>query len=225
MMDTFLFLGFAVAYLALLSWGVTLANRHGWRTPANLPLLVLAALVYDNLIIGVGRFLGDGSLLYSLNLARFWIHAAVTPVLVAWALHALKRAGFGWAQGAGFQTFSIVATLGLVVLEYLTELRGLRIVPRDEYGTLSYTNALPADGPPLMVLIVAAVLIVVGGMIWRKQGWPWLFVGAVVMTLGSAVEFPIESAAATNAFELLLLASIVATKAFQDRQLARSSVT
>lgn len=46
-MDTVLFLGFALAYLALLIWGLGLAARHGWWTPANLPLLVVAALVYD----------------------------------------------------------------------------------------------------------------------------------------------------------------------------------
>lgn len=91
-----------------------------------------------------------------------------------------------------------------MVLEDLTELRGLRTVPREEYGTLSDTNALPPDGPPLMVLIVAVVLIVVGGRVWRKRGWPRLFVGAAVMTAGSAVELPIESGAATNAFELRL---------------------
>ena len=94
-MDTVLFLGFAGAYLILLVWGIALAVRHGWWTPANLPLLVLAALVFDNLIIGIGKFIGDGPLLEGLNLARFWIHAFVTPVLAAWALHALRRAGFG----------------------------------------------------------------------------------------------------------------------------------
>ncbi|WP_040281541.1 hypothetical protein [Tessaracoccus massiliensis] len=53
---------------------------------------------------------------------------------------------------------------------------------------------------------------------WWKQKWPWLFVGAVIMTIGSAIELPIESGAITNAFELILLISILATKAFQDKQ-------
>ena len=100
-MDSIIFLAFAVAYLALLVWGIVLANRHGWWTPANLVLLVLVALVYDNLIIGVGG---------------------------------------------------------------------------------------------------------------------WIIVGAVVMTIGSAIQLPVESNAITNAFELALLTSIMATKAFQDRR-------
>lgn len=215
-MDTVLFLGFAAAYLALLVWGISLAVRHGWWTPANLPLLVLAALVFDNLVIGVGRFIGEGPVLEGINLSRFYVHALVTPVLVAWALHALRRAGFGFAQERWWQVVSIGAVLALVVLEWFTEVRGLEIVPREEYGTLSYTNAEPATGPPVMVLIVALVLIVVGAMLWKKQGWPWLLAGAVLMTIGSAVEIPVESGAATNAFELILLVSIMATKAFQD---------
>ncbi|WP_425310655.1 hypothetical protein AADG42_18365 [Ammonicoccus fulvus] len=215
-MDTALFFGFALAYLALLIWGIALAMRHGWLTPANLPLLVLAALVYDNFMLGIGSFIGVGPLLEGLNLARFWVHAFVTPVLVAWALHTLRRAGFRWAQPRWFQLVSIGSVLVLVVIEILTEIRGLELVPREEYGVLSYTHAEPAGGPPVMVLVVALVLLVVGAMIWWKQKWPWLFLGALIMTIGSAVELPVASGAVTNAFELTLLISIMATKAYQD---------
>lgn len=216
-MDTVLFLGFAGAYLALLSWGVALAARNGWWTPANLPLLVVAALVYDNLVLGVGRFVGEGPLLEGLSYARYYLHATITPLLVAWALHTLRRAGFSWAQARWYQVASIGAALALTAVEYVLEVRGLALVPRDEYGVLSYTSAEPASGPPVMVLIVAAALLVCGAMVWKRQGWPWLFLGALVMTIGSAVEIPVESGAATNAFELLLLVSILVTKAFQDR--------
>ena len=137
-------------------------------------------------------------------------------MLVAWALHSLRRAGYGFAQAAWFQVASIGAALALTVLEYFSEIRGLRIVPQDEYGALSYTGAEPADGPPIMVLIVATVLLIVGAMVWKKQKWPWLFIGAAVMTIGSAVDLPIPSGAITNAFELILLTSIMATKACQD---------
>lgn len=187
-MDTVLFLGFALAYLALLIWGLGLAARHGWWTPANLPLLVVAALVYDNAALGLGRFIGEGPLLEALNYARYYIHAAITPLLVAWALHTLRRAGFGWAQARWYQVVSIAAALALTVVEYFLEVRGLHLVPDEEYCVLSYANAEPASGPPLMVLIVAAVLLIAGVMVWKKQGWPWLFIGALLMTIGSAVE-------------------------------------
>lgn len=216
-MDTVLFLGFAGAYLALLIWGVALAARNGWWTPANLPLLVVAALVYDNLVLGVGRFVGEGPLLEGLNYARYYLHATVTPLLVAWALHTLRRAGFGWAQARWYQVASIGAALALTAVEYVLEVRGLALEPREEYGVVSYASTEPASGPPIMVLVVAVALLICGAMVWKRQGWPWLFLGALLMTIGSAVEVPVESGAATNAFELLLLVSILATKAFQDR--------
>lgn len=217
-MDTTLFLGFAAAYLALLVWGVALAVRHRWWTPANLPLLVVAALVYDNTVLGVGRWIGEGALLEALNYARFYIHAAITPVLVAWALHTLRRAGFGWAQSRWYQVVSIGSAVALTALEYVVEVRGLRLVPREEFGVLSYASAEPPSGPPVMVLIVAFVLLVAGGLLWRRQAWPWLFAGALVMTVGSGIDLPVDSGAVTNAFELALLVSIITTKAFQDRR-------
>ncbi|HHT13725.1 MAG TPA: phospholipid phosphatase [Propionibacterium sp.] len=217
-MDSIIFLAFAAIYAALLVWGISLAAKQGrWWTPANIPLLVIAALVYDNLIIGIGRWIGEGALLEGLNLARFWIHAAVTPLLAAWALHAIRRAGFGWAQARWYQVVSITAAVALMIGEYFWELQGLQIVPNEEYGALSYGSAEPPSGPPIMVLFVAAFLLFAGGMVWWKQKWPWLFIGAVIMTIGSAVQLPIESGAITNAFELILLISILATKAFQDR--------
>lgn len=216
-MDTALFLGYALGYATLLAWGWIMTSRRGWWTPANLPMLVVAGLVYDNAIIGVGRWIGEGSTLEALNLARFWIHAFVTPVLVAWGLHALRRAGFGWAQARWYQVVSILSVLVLVVIELLTEVRGLNLVPEQEYGVLSYSNAAASSGPPIMVLVVDVVLLVVGAMVWSRQRWPWLFIGALVMTIGSVVELPVDSGAITNAFELALVVSIVATIAFQDR--------
>lgn len=112
--------------------------RHGWWLHANLPLLVVAGLVYDNGLLAAGHLIGTGPLLEGLNLARFWIHA--------------------------------------------------------------------------LVLIV----VVVGAMLWKKERWPWLLVGAVVMTVGGAVQLPVASGAVTNAFEPILLGSIIATKVFQD---------
>lgn len=41
-----------------------------------------------------------------------------------------------------------------------------------------------------MVLIVAAVLLITGAMVWKRQRWPWMFGGALVMTIGSAVKLP-----------------------------------
>lgn len=223
-MDTVLFFGYAAAYLALLVWGIALAARHGWWTPANLPLLVVAGLVFDNLVIATGRWIGEGPLLEGLSAGRFWAHALLTPLLVVWSWHAVRRAGVRWARTTAAAVGAVVLAVALVVLEVVTVLAGLRIEPVEEYGVLSYSNADAPSGPPLMVLFVAAALIVAGFLVWRRQRWVWLLAGSVVMTIGSAVPIPLESGAITNAFELVLLTAILATKAHQDRRAAARGV-
>lgn len=216
MTDTLLFAGYALGHAVLLAWGIRLAMQHGWATAANVWLLVVAGLTYDNGLLALGKVLGEGSLLESLSLGRFWIHALVTPLLVLFAWHAAKRSGVGWAATPPAAAAAVGATVALIILELVTVVLPLEVEARREYGVVSYTDVSSADGPPLMVLFVAAALIVGGFVVWRRQGWPWLLVGAGLMTIGSAVEVPVESGAATNAFELVLLTAIVATKAHQD---------
>lgn len=222
--DTALFTAFAVTYAALLAWGVVLAARHGWVTPANLPLLIVLGLVYDNTVLAAGRMIGEGVLLENLSVARFWIHAFVTPLLVVWSWHAVRRAGYRWARTRAAGIVALLIAAGLMILELITVLAGLDVEPDLEYGVLSYSNP-DASGPPLMVLFVAAALIAAGFLVWRRQRWPWLLVGAVVMTIGSAIPVPVPSAAVTNAFELVLLVSIIATKARQDHLAVTDAAT
>ncbi|WP_413452598.1 hypothetical protein AA0Y32_09950 [Georgenia phoenicis] len=216
-MDTVLFLAYTGIYLVLLAWGLTLAaRRRRWWTPANVPLLVVVGLVYDNAVLGTGRFIGEGALLEALNLPRYWTHALVTPLLVVFAWHALVRAGVGWARTRAAAVVAGAVTAGLVVLE-LTHVVGLDFEARREYGVLSYAPVEEAGGPPVMVLVVSLALLVAGVLVWRRQGWPWLLVGTAVMTVGSAVPVPVDSGAVTNLFEVVLLTSVLATVAFQDR--------
>ncbi|WP_341202442.1 hypothetical protein [Planomicrobium okeanokoites] len=45
-----------------------------------------------------------------------------------------------------------------------------------------------------------------------------MFVGSVIMGIGSSVTIPVESAAVTNIFELILLASLVWTKIHLEKK-------
>ncbi|MFB7249243.1 hypothetical protein [Microbacterium sp. NPDC056234] len=223
-MDSILYLGFAAAYLALLVWGVILLGRRGRPVVSDLVLLVVLGLVYDNAILGFGAMIGDGAALETANGARFWIHALATPllVLVAWSI--LVRAGVRWAARPAAVVLAILITLALVAYEIAVGASQVSLEPVREYGTLSYDDTNAAAGPPLMVLVVAAALLVAGIGIWIRQGWPWLTVVTVIMVVGSAIPIPIPSGAATNAFELILLIGIVATIAYQDARSRRSTV-
>lgn len=215
-MDTVLFAAFAAGYAALLLWAVALARRGGWRDARNVLLPVLIALCYDNAVLAGGRLIGEGALLEALNTARYWLHALLTPLLVIFAWSAAARAGSPVLQRRGAGWLAVALYAALVVVELLTEVRGLTLQPSREYGVLSYSSAEPATGPPLMILGVLGALVAAAVVVWRKQRWPWFLVGVALMAVGGAVPLPVASAAATNAFEFVLLTSLLATRAHQD---------
>lgn len=210
MLDTALFLAYAVAYAALLAWGLSGLRGGPIGRPAALPLLVVMALVYDNAVLGVGRYVGEGPVLEGLNVARYWLHALLTPLLVVAAWWLLRQAGVRWAHTRAAAAVAVALAAALVVLELVTVVAGLSVEPRWEHGVLSYTDTT-SSRPPLMVVVVGLVLVVAGFLVWRRTGWVWLLAGSLVMVLVGAIPLPVQSGAATNLGELVLLSSVVAT--------------
>ncbi|MBU8771052.1 hypothetical protein [Cytobacillus oceanisediminis] len=215
-MDPLLFAAFSAGYILLFFWTLSTVKDSGLISAVFL-LPVLLGLIYDNGILAAGRFIGEGSTLKYLNYARFWIHAFFTPLLVLYSWNTLKQADLEWAKTGTFKWIAYLLTAGLIILELAAEVFGLNLEARREYGVLSYSDTEAPGGPPVMVLIVSAVLLAASVVIWRKQGWFWFFAGAVLMIIGSAIDIPIESAAAVNAFEWLLLFSLTATSYFQKK--------
>ena len=208
-MDTVLYFFFTAAYILLMIWGFR--QQRSWNFTAFL-YLVLFGLIYDNGIIAIGKFIGEGTLLENLNLLRFWSHAFLTPFLVLFCWGVMNQAGIEWAKKKIVFYGFLLYTAALIVIELVLETWGLEIVPEQQYGVLRYVSAETASGPPIMVLLVTLVLIFTGVVLWKKIGWKWLLIGAVVMGIGSAVPIPVESSAVTNAFELFLLFTLVWTK-------------
>lgn len=217
-MDTVLFLGFSAAYLLLLAWGIALVVGRGRVIVSDAVLLIFAALVYDNAVLGLGSFIGEGAGLEAANAARYLLHAFVTPLLVLVAWDMLRRAGVRWAKTTWALIAALVVTAALIAYEVVVGAASARLVAEREYGVLSYANENAPDGPPIMVLVVAAALLLAGVHLWKSQGWPWLCLATVLMVIGSAVPIPVPSGAVTNAFELILLIGVLATVAFQDRR-------
>ncbi|MGM0852697.1 MAG: hypothetical protein ACQEWI_08810 [Bacillota bacterium] len=216
-MDTFLFYFFTVAYIVLLVLGVRLFRTYRVLSVVFL-LPVIVGLIYDNGIIATGRLIGEGPLLEGLNLARFWIHAFFTPLLVLFAWKTLEQGETLWAKQPLGKVSAYVLTVLLMLLELFTEVFGLNIEANMEYGVLSYSSSEPSNGPPIMVLTVSLVLLFASIIIWRKQKWIWFFVGSLAMIIGSAVNLPIESGAITNFFELGLISSLLGTAYFQSKK-------
>jgi hypothetical protein len=208
-MDTFLYFFFVAAYIVLLGWG--LLRQRRWNM-MSVVFLVVLGLIYDNGIIALGKFIGEGALLEALSVPRFWSHTLLTPLLVLFSLGALKQGEVGWARKKAVLAGAFLYTTILIVIEIILETSKLSLEIANEYGVLRYVSAGPASGPPVMVLLVTAVLIFSGAVLWKKAGWKWMLIGSAVMVIGSAAPIPVESSAATNAFELFLLITLVWTK-------------
>lgn len=213
-MDSLIFGLFAIAYVILLIWGL---NTHYRWTFSSVIFFVVAALIYDNAVYALGIFIGEGYLLESLNILRFWFHALFTPTLILFSVAALREANIKWAQTSWILSIGVLYSITAMIVEYTMELKGLVLEVSKEYGALSYTSAEESTGPPVMVLMVLIALVIAGIILWRQTKWLWMFAGTVLMTIGSAIPFDLDSNAATNAFELVLLFTLIWTKKQLDQ--------
>lgn len=211
-MDTFLYILYTFLYTALLIWGLYGIRKQELAKWSSVIYIVILPLIYDNLILATGKWIGEGELLESLNFSRFCLHALITPLLVMYSIGTLRESGIEWAKKKWLVIVGIIYTIGLMVFEFSVEVVGLEIEVVKEYGVVSYSNVEEATGPPIMVLFVTLILIVASAIVWKKTKWPIFFIGAIVMTIGSAVPLNIESGAVTNAFELFLIFTLIWTK-------------
>ena len=215
-MDTFLYILFAVLYAGLLALMLQSIKKSGIGQLSNVLILVIIPLIYDNGILGIGRWIGEGNLLENLNAARFWLHAICTPLLIFFSLDVLRRAGVKWAKKTAAFIAAAAYTLAAYLIELFTVVWDLSLKAEETYGVLSYSATNSPDGPPIMILLVTLALLVSSIILWKRTGWYWMFVGVALMLVGSVVDVPIKSGAITNAFELILITSLVFTKRHQD---------
>ena len=211
-MDTFLYFLYAALYATLLIWGLYGIRKQDLARWTSVIYIVIVPLIYDNLLLATGKWIGEGELLESLNFSRFCLHALLTPLLVMYSIDTLRESGIEWAQKKWLVIVGILYTFGLIVFEFATEVMGLELEVVKEYGVISYSNVEEATGPPIMVLFVTLILIVASAILWKKTKWPVFFIGAVVMTIGSAIPIHVDSGAVTNAFELFLIVTLIWTK-------------
>ena len=211
-MDTFLYFLYAALYATLLIWGLYGIRKQDLARWTSVIYIVILPLIYDNLLLATGKWIGEGELLESLNFSRFCLHALITPLLVMYSIGTLRESGIEWAKKKWLVLLGILYTFGLIVLEFSIEVMGLELEVVKEYGVISYSNVEEATGPPIMVLLVTLILIVASAILWKNTKWPVFFIGAVVMTIGSAVPINVDSGAVTNAFELILIFTLIWTK-------------
>jgi hypothetical protein len=178
-MLTAVYLFVSLIHLAFVILAIRLYQRNRSIYTA-IAAAVIFGLFYDNLVIGIGSFMGEGQPLQTLNAGRFAIHALITPMLIMFAVATAQRLGIGWAQKpAAFAALGLLTVL-MIALGVYTDIIDLALAVEKEAGTLRYINSNTA-GPPIPAIITILVMIVVGAFVWRKHKWAVLCVGAILM--------------------------------------------
>jgi len=205
-----------VGFIFLFVQGIMLANKYGWLKLENVLLLVILAFIYEMLILFIGKWVGEGNLLKILNYVRYWLHALITPllILVLWKL--LYRANVVWSKKIWVKLLVCLLTIGLIFYELVTGVFGIKLEKKWENGILMYEN-IRDMGVPVMVIILSIFILMTSLILWRKQKWPWLFFGILIMIVGSMITNSLNQTTLTNVFEWILMYSFLVTKKFQDR--------
>lgn len=222
-MDPYIYGLYSLIYLFLFLWGLKLSIKYGFFSWLNVLLLVTFGLVYDNLVLAMGSVIGKGSFLDGLNEMRYWFHAFFTPLLILFSWAAIRKTRIDWLKGQAGFVLAGVFTLAMIIAELIQNTLGLKLESAQKYGVLSYESA-GSQGPPIMIIGVTVALLLAGIILWKKLKWKWMAFGVILMGIGSAVPIPLESDAATNGFELILLISLWATKAFIDKNSDQATI-
>ncbi|MFC4409639.1 hypothetical protein ACFOZY_04205 [Chungangia koreensis] len=220
-MDKLFFALFTIVYIGLLVWGLKGISTKAFKKWTSVLFVVVGALIYDNFILAIGDWIGEGELLKNLNAARFWFHAFITPLLVIFSIGTLRESGVAWVKKCWVTIIALLYMIAAIVMEVISVTADLQLKVDKAYGVVSYSSAEGPNGPPIMILMITLAMLVVSAILWKKTGWYVFFIGVVIMTIGSAVPLEIESNAITNLFELILLTSLMWTK----RKLLKDELT
>ena len=213
-MSIILYSVYTLANLALVIWGIAVWRRTR-RVGTLLIVLVAIGVAYDNLILSLGNTLGAGSLLHGLSTPRFVLHQLILPWLIYAGYEQARVAGHRRANHRASGWVVLVLTLLLILAGVLTRLVGLELEAEVMDGVTRYV-AVGTVGPPLVSILSIGFVGVVGFLLWRRNGWPWEFLAAVLVFVGEGVPVEWVRRGLGSGFEVLFLAVMLAT----DRWLA-----
>jgi len=215
---TFIVAIFAAAHVALLIWSFRLASP----TSARLWIirLLLAGMIYDNLMLALGN-IGVGSGWYAAaSTGRFVLHAALLPLLIPFALSAMRACEVALASRRAFVLFCWLVAVAAWCYGFWHDVGQLVLVPHEVMGHLRLTSA--AELPPFGTIAVNLLLLPLAYLIWRRAGSPWLLAGAsFILIVNGAVGAQPWGFVAGNGTEMLFVLCLLLTERFVgDKSLA-----
>jgi len=214
---------FAIAELALAVVAILL-----WRRKPSLGAftvaLPIAALVWDNAIVAIGAWVGEGALLQALSWPRFAGHALLTPIWIVTAFEYARRAGAEKLGSRGWRVAQWGLYGAMVALGVLRSLVLLRFEIVRQADIVYYTNGGGFPGPPVPAIVMVLCVIAAGIVVVRRGAGPWMLLGGVVMFVAAAVPTSLVGFWLSNTGEVVLSAALVATEMLLQRRESDSTV-
>jgi hypothetical protein len=212
---------------AACSLAMAVAGLRRLRAAPSLALaLILPAIIgilYDNLVIALGRTLGEGPLLVALTWPRFVLHVLVLPPLIVAMLLLARGAGVRWADHRAAMIVAAVLAAATLAAGVIREFTQLDLAASYHGDILFYTHAHSTGPPPGAVMLLVGAIIY-GGAIGLRARWPWLALAALYTLLAVPVPDAGLSGALVNTGEILLMgAMLLAARRFVDALAPRSS--
>ncbi|GAB4581022.1 MAG: hypothetical protein Fur0022_37670 [Anaerolineales bacterium] len=173
--------------------------------------VVLFSLMYDGLVLSLGRLIGEGILLAQLNVGRYLFYAIFSPLLMVTGMEFAARADVRWAQMRVFRLIIWIAVISLIGFGTVLQWQFRESLMADSsMGILRYVHE--TGFLPFAPLLTTLVLMILGMLIWRHIKWPWVFLGALVMFIASAVPLGLVGPVVNSGAQVLLLGALVATE-------------
>lgn len=195
----------------LLGWMVCLyqSSQHNQLGLVFL-IMIIATIVYDNLLISVGRWIESKELLLRLSHPRFLGHVTLTPFSVTVAYALCQQGNLPWAITPNSELGVFLVTLILIIAELLTYYRKFQPTTVLFQGTLRYTNS-GYKMPPYPSIVTTILVGVLGYYLWQQLGYPWLLVGSIVMFIGGAIPQNLVGPTICSGVEVILMTSFCIT--------------
>ncbi len=212
-MQNFIFMLVGLVHLAIGIYGLRKIEQRNWY--AILVFIIIFGLAYDNVVIALGIYLGEGSLNQTLNMFRYWIHAFFTPTMMIASFGALRLMGIPFAQSKTWHVVICVLATAMIGLGSYVDVFNLHLVPQLNSGVLRYVNDFEfLKGPPIPAVLTILVVLIFGGILWKKVGFKPLAIGSLMMFLAAGqLSMPIVQNIGEVAFAVgLILTQIRAAK-------------